>query len=278
MTASTPAPEQIRAAWDTLATGFDDFVSPRTITSGETLIADLGVRQGTRFLDVAAGTGALAIPAARRGASVVAVDIAPTMIDRLRARATAEALSNLDARVMSGEELDLPDDSVDVAASLNGVSLLPDFDRGLAELVRVTAPGGRVVIASFGPLPQAEFVSFFMSAMRTAIPDFTPLPTNPPPLPFQVADPETMRTKLLHRGLTDVSVLTPTWEWHFPSADAYWSAVTASNPIAARLVVDLTATQRDDVVRVLDGMFRERSGGDPGADLRNVMTIGIGTK
>lgn len=277
MTASTPAPEQIREAWDTLATGFDDLVSPRTITSGEMLVADLGVGQGTRFLDVAAGTGALAIPAARRGACVVAVDIAPTMIERLRARATAEGLSNVDARAMSGEELDLPDDSVDVAASLNGVSLVPDFDRGLAELVRVTVPGGRVVVASFGPLPQTEFVSFFMSAMRTAIPDFAPLPTNPP-LPFQVADPETMRAKLLHGGLRDVSVPTPTWEWHFPSAAAYWSAVSTSNPIVARLVVDLTASQRDDVVRILDGMFRERSGGDPGAALRNVMTIGIGTK
>jgi len=55
-----------------------------------------------RFLDVAAGTGALSIPAARLGAQVMATDISPAMVKRLNARAREEGLPNLDARVMDG--------------------------------------------------------------------------------------------------------------------------------------------------------------------------------
>lgn len=273
-----PTTEQIRDAWDAIATGFDDFVSPLTITLGEDIVGRLDIRSGTRFLDVAAGSGALAIPAARRGATTVAVDIAPTMIERLNARAGAEGLSNLEGQVMDGQALELPDNTFDVAVSLNGVSLFPDLDGGLAELVRVTTPGGRVVIAAFGAMQRAEFITFFMSAMQTAVPGFTPLPLDPPPLPFQVSDPEKLRRKLVQAGLTAVRVETTTWDMRFQSAAHYWDTITSSNPIAVQLTADLTSAQRDDLVRVLDGMLRERSGGDPGAVLHNEVNIGIGSK
>lgn len=276
MTTQAPTPGQTRAAWDALAARFDDYVTPQTITFGQKLLADLDVGPGTRLLDVAVGSGALAIPAARRGAQVVAVDIAPTMIERLTARAAAEGLPNLTALVMDGHALDLPDGAFDVAVSLNGVSLFPDIDRGLAEVVRVTSPGGRVAIAAFGPMPRAEFVGFFMSALQTAVPGLPPSPGGPPPLPFQVSDPAKLREKLVRAGLTDVRVHSPTWDWHFASVAAYWESVTASNPLALQLVAQLTEQQREDALRVLDGMLRERSDGEPGATLHNTMTIGIG--
>lgn len=278
MTTQAPTTEQIRSAWEALAPGFDDFVSPLTMAFGENIIGRLDVRSGTRFLDVAAGSGALAIPAARRGATTVAVDIAPTMIDRLNARARAEGLSNVEGKVMDGHALEFPDDTFDVSVSLNGVSLFPELDAGLAELVRVTRPGGSVVIAAFGAIQRTEFITFFMSAMQTAVPGFTPLPVDPPPLPFQVSDPEKLRGKLVQAGLTSVRAETTTWDMRVRSAAYYWDAITSSNPIAVQLTADLAAEQRDDVVRVLDGMLRERSGGDRAAVLHNEATIGIGTK
>lgn len=278
MTTQTPTTEQIRTAWDALATGFDDFMSPLTIAFGEHLVGRLDIRSGTRFLDVAAGSGALAIPAARRGATTVAVDIAPTMIERLNSRARSEGLSNLEGQVMDAQTLEFPDNTFDVSVSLNGVSLFPDLDGGLAELVRVTRPGGRVVIAAFGRMQRTEFITFFMSAMQTAVPGFTPLPVDPPPLPFQVSDPNKLHAKLTEAGLTTVRADTTTWDMRFHSAAHYWDAMTSSNPIAVQTTADLTAEQRDDVKRVLDGMLRERSGGDPGAVLHNEATIGIGSK
>lgn len=278
MTTQVLTTAQIRAAWNAIATGFDDFVSPLSTAFGEEIVGRLDIQAGTRFLDVAAGSGALAIPAARRGATTVAVDIAPTMIERLNVRAGVEGLFNLEGRLMDGQDLEFPDDTFDVSGSLNGVSLFPDLDGGLAELVRVTKPGGRVVIAAFGAMRRTEFITFFMSAMQTAVPGFTPLPMDPPPLPFQVSDPEKLNGKLLQAGLTDVRVETTTWDMRFQSAAHYWDTMTSSNPVAVQLTADLTAEQRDDVLRVLDGMLRERSSGDRGAVLHSEANIGVGSK
>jgi ubiquinone/menaquinone biosynthesis C-methylase UbiE len=274
MTTQTPTQDQIRGAWDAVAAGFDEFVTPQTLRLGEEIVGRLGLEPGMRFLDVATGSGALALPAARLGAQVVAVDIAPTMIERLRTRADVEGLPNLDGQVMNGQALELDDGTFDVSASLNGVSLFPDLAGGLAELVRVTKPGGRVLIAAFGPLPKAEFIALFFGALRAVVPDSTP----PPPLPFQVADPDVLRHRLTEAGLTGVTVEQVTWETRFESSTHFWNLVLSSNPIAVRMTADLTPEQTADVRQVLDGMLRERSGGTPGAVLHAEVNIGIGTK
>ena len=91
MAIHTPTTDQIRSAWDALAPRFDKFITPEwTLPFGERVLRRVDLRPGVS-LDVACGSGALAIPAARRGADVVAVDIA-RMIERLRARASAEGL------------------------------------------------------------------------------------------------------------------------------------------------------------------------------------------
>lgn len=274
--ATMPTPDQVRDGWDRIAADFDQFTTPLTLRLGEQAIERVGVRRGSRFLDVGAGSGGLSIPGARRGARVLATDIAPTMVERLRERARAEGLADLEAAVMDGCALDLDDDTFDVAGSMNGVSLFPDLERGLAELVRVTRPGGRVLVVTFGPMRQAEFLTFFMGAMKATVPGFTGLPTDPPPPPFHVAEGDTLRRRMTDAGLAEVGVDTVTWEMEFRSGSHFWDAITSSNPIPARIVADLTEQQADDVRAVLDGMLRERSGGGP-AILRNEVLIGIGT-
>ena len=270
--------EQTRDAWDRIAAGFDEFTTPLTTPLAEDALRRVGLRSGMRFLDVAAGSGALSIPAARLGAQVLATDIAPTMIELLNARAREEGLSNLEARVMDGHALALEDDTFDVSGSQNGVSLFPDLKRGLHELVRVTKPGGHALIVAFGPPQKAEFFTFFIGAMQAAVPGFTGPPMDPPPLPFQVADPEKLHQELADAGLTDVRVETTTWQTQFQSATHMWEMVTNSNPIGAMLVANLTEEQRAEVQQVLDGMLRKRSGGGPDAVLNTEVNIGIGTK
>ncbi len=165
-----------------------------------------------------------------------------------------------------------------MAVSLNGVSLFPDVDRGLAEMTRVLEPGGRALVAAFGSPDTVEFLGYFLAALQAAVPGFTPPPTDPPPPPFQLADPQTFRQRLVEAGWRDVTVEPLTWEMPFESATHFWDVVTNSNPLGAALVADLTEPQRADVRQVAEGMLRERSQGRPEATLTAEMNVGLGRR
>jgi SAM-dependent methyltransferase len=129
--------------------------------------------------------------------------------DRLVQLPTDEHLSNLEGMVMSGESLEFGDGTFDVSTSQNGVSSFPDLQAGLSEIVRVTRPGCLVMIVTFGRLDKAEFLKFFLSAVRACVPGFRPLPLDPPP--FRLSDPATFAGALADVGLRDVRVDTVTW-------------------------------------------------------------------
>lgn len=277
MSAQAPTTDQIRDAWDAIASGFDQHATPHSMAFGEQALQRLDLGPGTRVLDVASGSGALAIPAARTGAEVVAVDISPTMIDRLDARARAEGLTKLEGRVGDGTALDLDDAAFNVAVSMNGVSLFADLQGGLRELVRVTRPGGHVLVITFGPVQKAEFVAFTLGALQTVVSTLVPPPDAPPMPPFRLADPARLRHELEEAGLGDVDVQTSSWDMAFESVDDLLDLVLSSNPIAVQLTSRLSDEQFARARQVLDGMLRERSGGTPGAVLHAEMNIGIGT-
>jgi ubiquinone/menaquinone biosynthesis C-methylase UbiE len=115
------------------------------------------------------------------------------MIERLEARAGQEGLRNVEGRVMDCHALDLPDDSFDVTGSQFGVMLVPEQARALREMVRVTKPGGRVLLIAYGFPAELDFLQIFLGALKAVAPDFPGLPDDPPPLEFQVADPEVLR-------------------------------------------------------------------------------------
>jgi len=209
---------------------------------------------------------------------VLSVDISPTMVERLTARARNEGLSNVVGCVMDGHALELDDDTFDISGSQFGVMLFPDLPRALRELARVTKPAGRVLMVVYGPPAQIEFLGFFMSAIQAVVPGFTGLPMDPTPLPFQVADPERLRQELTAAGLKNVRVETITERLEFQSGTQMWNWLVNSNPIGAMLVADLTSDQKVVVRQVLDGMLRERAEGGGAAVLTNPVHIGIGTK
>lgn len=269
---------QTRDAWDTIAVGYDEFVTPTHSPISKAALETAGLQQGMGFLDVAAGTGALSLPAARLGADVVATDISPEMVECLEARAKEEGLSNVEAEVMDGHALELEDDTFDVAGSQYGVMLFPDLPKALGEMVRVTKPGGRVFIVVFGNPKEVEFLGFFMRAMHAVSPDFEGLPLDPIPLPFQVSDPRKLRQRLQEAGLEEVHVETVTQELEFDSGQQLWDWVMNSNPIAGALVADTTKEQRVAARTVLDRMLNERAGGSGPAVLTQPVHIGIGTK
>ena len=275
-TVTTRELEQTQEAWEAIAEGYDEFVTPTHMSLGSEALTRAGIAPGVRFLDVAAGSGALSLPAARLGALVTATDITPAMIERLAERARGEGLE-VETRVMDGHALELDDDRFDIAGSQYGVMLFPDLPRALREMKRVTRPGGRVFLVVYGAPTQVEFLGFFMAAMQATVPSFTGLPLDPPPLPFQVADPELLRQALVDAGLKDVHVDTVTQEMEFRSGRHMWDWIVNSNPLATMLVADLTNAQGNAVRDALDRMLRERSGGRGAAVLTDPNHIGVGT-
>ncbi|HEY7162193.1 MAG TPA: methyltransferase domain-containing protein, partial [Acidobacteriota bacterium] len=198
--------EQIRNDWNKIAAGYDRFVTPTHISIASEGLHNAGLRPGMRFLDVASGSGALSIPAARLGAKVVSIDISSVMLERLKARATEERLA-IETRVMDGQALEFEDNIFDITGSQFGVMLFPDMPSGLREMTRVTKPDGRVLMHALGLPEKIEFFSFFIKAIQAALPAFTP-PTDPPPLPFQLRNPERLHQEMTKAGLKEVSVET----------------------------------------------------------------------
>jgi ubiquinone/menaquinone biosynthesis C-methylase UbiE len=265
-------------AWDAIAEGYDRYVAPQEIELANEALRLVALEPGERFLDVAAGTGGLSLPAARLGAEVLATDWSPAMIEQFEARVREEGLSKAEGRVMSCHALDLPDDSVDVTGSQFGVMLVPDQPRALREMVRVTRPGGRVLVIAYGSPEEFEALQFFIGALKAVAPEFPGLPDDPPPLEFQVSDPDVLRRRLTDAGLTDVRVERTAERPRFRSGKELWDWVLYSNPISGIVVADVGEDQRARLRQVLDRMLRERAGRDGRAVLTNAVNIGIGTK
>lgn len=265
-------------AWDRIAEGYDRHVAPQEVDLASEALRLVSLEPGERFLDVAAGPGGLSLPAARLGAQVLATDWSPAMIERFEARSREEGLSDAEGRVMDCHDLDLPDDSFDVTGSQFGVMLVPDQQRALQEMVRVTKPGGRVLVIAYGPPAEFETLQIFIGALRVVAPEFPGLPDDPPPLEFQVSDVDVFRRRLTDAGLKGVRVERTAERPRFASGQEMWDWMLYSNPISGMVVADLTDEQRTRLRQILDGMLRERAGADGRAVLSNTVNIGIGTK
>jgi ubiquinone/menaquinone biosynthesis C-methylase UbiE len=267
-----------REAWDAIAEGYDRHVAPQEAALADEALRLAGLRAGERFLDVAAGTGGLALPAARAGAKVLAVDWSPAMIEQFEARVRVEGLANAEGRVMDCRALDLPDDTFDVTGSQFGVMLVPDQPRALREMVRVTKPGGRVFVTVYGAPAELEFLQCFISAVTAVAPHFPGLPDDPAPLEFQASDPAVLRRRLTEAGLTSVRIERTAERPAFRTGKELWDWVVHGNPIPGMLVADLGEEQQAKLRQVLDGMIRERTNTSEPAMLTNVVHIGVGTK
>jgi SAM-dependent methyltransferase len=137
-----------RAMW---ASGdYPSMVETFLLPLGPSLVDACDIRPGQLVLDVAAGTGNASIPAAQRGADVVASDLTPELFDAGRARAEAAGVE-LDWVTADAEDLPFDDDSFDVVISSIGVMFAPFHQKAADELARVTRPGGTIGLLNWTP-------------------------------------------------------------------------------------------------------------------------------
>jgi SAM-dependent methyltransferase len=116
--------------------------------AAEEFVDRLAIHSGMQVIDVACGTGNLAIPAARKGAHVTGLDIAPNLLEQARNRAAAEGL-HADFEEGDAEELPYPDAHFDIVMSMFGAMFAPRPERVAAQFARVCRSGGRIAMANW---------------------------------------------------------------------------------------------------------------------------------
>ena len=205
---------------------------------GADLVEAAGVRAGQRVLDVGAGAGNAAIPAAVRGATVVASDLTPALLDAGRAETEAlgaDVAARLDWQVGDAEALPYGDGAFDVVLSSVGVMFAPHHAEAAAELLRVTRPGGTIALANWTP---EGFIGRLFAAMK---PFAAPPPPGAQPPPLWGSE-DHVRSLLgagtaslrLERRPVVVEGFTSGAQWRDLFKDAYGPTVAAYAALADR--------------------------------------------
>jgi SAM-dependent methyltransferase len=144
---------------------------------GPVLVEAAGITAGEHVLDVAAGAGNVAIPAAAAGAHVVATDLTPELLDQGRADAEARGV-RLDWQVADAEHLPFEEATFDVVTSCVGAMFAPHHQQTADELVRVCRPGGRIALIAWTP---SGFIGQMFATMKPFVAP-APAGAQPPPL------------------------------------------------------------------------------------------------
>jgi ubiquinone/menaquinone biosynthesis C-methylase UbiE len=195
------------------------------------LIARLEPRPGERWLDLATGTGAVALRAARAGALVTGQDLAPGLIETARGLAAKEGLS-VDFEVGDAERLHYRDASFDVISSAHGVVHAYDHRAVAKELARVCRPGGRLGLTYWLPNPELQAL---MERVGYARPPGADLPSD-----WARRD---YATELLG-GAFDLEFAEAVCPWTGDSGAAMWQLLIESDGPAREGIARLSAGER----------------------------------
>ena len=199
----THANERRRAEWTERVERYARDAAPRTFPFAEALVALLPPPVGAHVLDVATGTGHVAVEAARRvgqHGAVLATDFLPAWEPFVRENASAARVTNVTFATMPAEALALPDASFDVVYCQFGLMFVPEPLRALREMRRVLRPGGRLGIAVWS-VP--EKVGLFL-IHRIAAPVLPPATGEAPPSPMSMGAPGLIEDMVAEAGFGDV--------------------------------------------------------------------------
>jgi ubiquinone/menaquinone biosynthesis C-methylase UbiE len=214
MTPSSDRDEQRRrmaALFDSVAAGYDAAPLRLFPFVADRLVAGLKPVPGEKLLDVAAGTGAVALAAAQAlapGGRVTAIDISEGMLARLDAKVRKFGVANLDAHVMDGRQLEFKRDYFHQVVCSFGLTFMADPATALKEWARVTRPGGRVVVTvpaagAFEPIGSQLAARVAGEGLKV------------------MTEAECQRLSA-EAGLIDVATRTETLGYHLKNAGEWW--------------------------------------------------------
>jgi ubiquinone/menaquinone biosynthesis C-methylase UbiE len=193
---------------------------------GRDTIDRLNLAPGNWVLDVCAGTGASAIPAAVQvgpTGKVIAVDLSENLLALAEQKARQRGLSNLEIQVGDIDALDYPPE-FDAVAIVFGIFFLPDMSAATTGLWRMVKPGGQLAVTTWGPRLWEPGSTIFWNAVNDVRPDLTRA-YNPWD---SLTDPDAVRSLLLSAGADDVHVEAVSGSHPLRSPDDFWNIVLGS--------------------------------------------------
>jgi SAM-dependent methyltransferase len=245
-----------RQMWATRTASFARDGAPKTQYYAAALVDLVAPAPGAQVLDIATGTGVVAIEAARRvgpTGSVIATDYVAEWAPYVADSAVDAGVANVTFEVMSAEALALPDDAFDTVLCQFGLMFVPDKLLALREMHRVLKPGGTLGLAVWSV---AERVGLF-TVSNVVGAAFPPPPGPPPASPLNLGEPGLIERLVTEAGFTSVSAQPFSYAFDVPSAESEWERWTGdlTNPMASR-VMELPVEERealhDQVIAVLE--------------------------
>ena len=224
-----PIRMRARAAYDAAADRYDDAALGFWARSGERTIERLGLQPGMTVLDMACGSGASTLPAARRvgpTGKVIGIDLSERMLAMGRDKARRAGLSQIEFRSGDMTRAEFPDGSFDAVVCVFGVSFAPDMEALVAELWRMVKPGGRLAITTWGPRLWSPLYDVWREAVRREradlVSDFHPW--------YRITTPTAVAELLRSAGVPrDTLRVLPEFDvWPLRSAHDWWSIVMGS--------------------------------------------------
>jgi ubiquinone/menaquinone biosynthesis C-methylase UbiE len=245
-------------AWNRWDPTIARWVGPAT----EQLIDMMRVKPGDAVLDVAAGSGSQSLRlAARVGAKgrVVATDISSNILEFARANARAAGFSNVEIRVVDGEELAVDDSTFDAVMCRLGLMYFPDRDRSLTAMRRALRPGGRVGGMVFTTPERNQFFSIPLSVIRRHA--GLPAPAPGQPGPFSLGS-GLLEEALAQAGLREIESRIVPAPLRLASAAEFLKFEKESFGALHQMLADLEQAQQDAAWAEIEREFRvfERDG------------------
>jgi ubiquinone/menaquinone biosynthesis C-methylase UbiE len=261
-------------AWDRWTPTLQSWLGPPT----EIMLDLARIGPGDRILDVAAGAGEPAMTAARRvgpTGSVLATDISPNILAYAQQAATAQGLTNVETRVMDGENLALPDAAFDAVLSRVGLIYFPDQQRALAEIRRVLVPGGRIAAMVYSTAEHNAFFAIPISIIRRRAQ--LPPPAAGQPGPFSLGDAGVLEAAYRQAGFREITIQTVAAPVRMASVAAYLRFARESFGALHQMLAGLSEAERE---AAWDEIARELSQfeGPEGFVGPCEMIIGVGVK
>jgi ubiquinone/menaquinone biosynthesis C-methylase UbiE len=267
------SPDQVPSEWGDVASDYEESFEGLTSQFAADVLALLDLKPGDRVIDVAAGTGAFSLLAARAGAEVLATDFAPGMVARLRDRIAAGRLRGITAQVMDGQALEVADATFDASVSVLGVIFFPDIGKGLAEMRRVVRTGGRAAVVCWNDPSRLELMTLVVRSIQAVVPGYS-LP-DVPPVWARLAGPRAVTDLMLRSGFRDVEVTTSTRELRIARPREFWERFALSAPPLAYLFRELGPGRTAAVGKAYVEALRARSSdGVPALSVEACIAVG----